>query len=116
MIVTCSKCNTKVQRPTKNLRINAERLGKTLEEYLSSYLCRKCSSESKKVVNENVNNGSITENKNKNENVKVEDIPKTGNLYVAKLCLNCVNLCKIGVITPKAIVTCPRFVRRKDNV
>jgi hypothetical protein len=115
MIVTCSKCHTKVQRPTKSLKVNAERLGKTLEEYLSSYLCRKCSSESKKVVNENVNNGSITENKNKNENVKVEDISKIGDLYTAKLCLNCVNSCKISVITSKAIITCPRFSRKKDN-
>jgi len=120
MIVTCSKCHTKVQRPTKSLKINAERLGKTLEEYLSSYLCRKCSSESKKVVSKN-----ITESKNENvddnnenviKDVKTEAVPKTSSLYTAKLCLNCVNSCKISVITPKAIITCPRFSKKKDNI
>jgi hypothetical protein len=121
MIVTCSKCHTKVQRPTKSLKINAERLGKTLEEYLSNYLCRKCSSESKKVVNENITeskneNVDNDENVTKSKNVKTEDAPKTDGLYTAKLCLNCVNSCKISVITPKAIITCPRFSRKKDNV
>jgi hypothetical protein len=118
MIVTCSKCHTKVQRPTKNLKINAERLGKTLEEYLSSYLCRKCASGSKEeITNENVNNDNNESTvKDKKEVKKIEDVPKIDGLYTAKLCLNCANSCKIGVVTLKAVVTCPKFTRRKDNV
>jgi len=88
--VKCIKCGKEVRQTPENLEKVARSRNMTFEDYVKNYVCRNCSTSK---VSEKDNNG----------------------LYVTSTCLKCAKPCKIKTISKKAILTCPKFERIKED-
>jgi hypothetical protein len=102
MKIKCTKCGQRMVRTITSIKESARLQGITPEEYVQNYVCRNCLKRER------------SEPKPVPEQVQ-DNVPKPGELVMAKTCQSCVNECKVHVISEKAVLSCPRYCKQIES-